>query len=1037
MGGSKPKEFIIDSGSQVNAIPDEDMPGLQKQIDAGRMIISRINKNVGMKLTAYAASAPLVVTKTFTAWVTTSDFDKPVVEAEFFVIKGATKSLLSRTTAEDLKVLAMGKDVNAIEFPDEFPVMPGVKVDFKVNKKIKPVNNGYVNIPLHFRADARRKVRDLVRQGIVSRFRGYAKWLSGVSVVPKGKNDCRLVVNMRAPNTAIMRSNHPMPRPEDMRAMLVGATVFSKLDLTSAFHHIELTERSKELTTFLMPDGMYQFNRLCFGVNCAPEIFQANMERIVAGIKGVIVYIDDILIFGPSLEELRASTKEVLKALRDNNLTLNEAKCEYEKQELTFLGFKVTPAGLMIDPAKIEAVLKFRHPENRTELKSFLGLANFMREFIKGFSDLTKPLRDADTDEAFEWGEQQDVAFEAVKKAIAECTTTLGYFDVNDKTILYTDASPYAVGAVLCQRNKEGVERVISFASKALAISEKNYPQIQREGLGVVWGAEHFYFYLLGTRFILRTDADGIRYIFDRSQDAKKPKRYLRRSEGWAMRLEIFDYEIEHIAGELNIADVPSRLVNETEEATQYVEGVWPGEIMQIESQLPPMVKFPKDSLAVQEIKETADKCEEIQKVIQALESGVWPKEIRAFELVRDQLFMMNGVLTNLGLIVMPRGLREKALSIAHSGHLGMTKTKSILRERVWWPRMGRAVAAWVKSCQTCRLNGAQTRPVPMRRSLLPSGPWSELAIDYSGPYKRHNDELVVAVVDCYTRYVSTCIVPSTAWEHLEPFLKHLFNRFGYPDKVRSDNGAPMSGKEYAEFLRQKGIEFDFSFPLDPQQNGMAESTMKHIQAAARAVSAEGGSFEEALQLRVQAHNSAQHTVTGATPNELMFNRKLRFGLPLMRPAVPDTNHEQVEVRDYLSKAKGKEKEDRKRRARPAEIEVGDTVVQLRSKSLKGDTVYDPEELTVTDINHGDVTMKDSSGSQVRRSIKKVKLMKKGDGTWAVRDTPRKKTRASPVNDQLSPRENSPVPTTSRFGRNAGAPKRFNDYEQWSSEDDY
>lgn len=272
----------------------------------------------------------------------------------------------------------------------------------------------------------------------------------------------------------------------------------------------------------MAPDGMYRFLRLVFGVNCAPEVFQRQMERILYGIDNVIIYLDDILIFADTIAELSQITSQVLSNLRQNNLSLNKDKCEYERESLTFLGHTVSKEGLDIDKEKIKDIKAFRSLRSITELKSFLGLVNYVRDYVPNFSDLTRQLREAESNGQFEWNNTREKAFEEVKEAIANCTVTQGFFSLTERTELYTDASPYAIGAVLVQIDDCDKQRIISFASKSLTETEKRYPQTQREALAIVWGVEHFYFYLLGTKFNIKTDAEGIKFIFDKEK-AQKP----------------------------------------------------------------------------------------------------------------------------------------------------------------------------------------------------------------------------------------------------------------------------------------------------------------------------------------------------------------------------------------------------------------------------------------------------------------------------------------------------------------------------------
>lgn len=378
------------------------------------------------------------------------------------------------------------------------------------------------------------------------------------------RNRNRLVVNMRAPNKAIKREYFPLPLMNDMKVKLHGAKFFSKLDLTSAYYHLELCKESRDLTTFLTENGMYRFTRLMFGVNCAPEIFQREMTRILKDFDNIIVYIDDILIFAATLEELRSTVARVMQVLRANNLTLNVEKCELDKTSINFLGHRLDENGFHIEDAKIKSIRQFRHPQTVSELRSFLGLASFVSPYIQDFANLTSPLWSIVTAKAWSWGVQQNAAFETLKDRIANSTISLGYFSESDKTYLYTDASPNALGAVLVQVSKEQKTRVISFASKALTLTERRYAQNQREALSTVWAVEHFSYFLLGRHFTLRTDAKGVAFILDRSRE--NSKRALTRADGWALRLSPYSYDVEYVKGRENIADPSSRLYEGTDQ---------------------------------------------------------------------------------------------------------------------------------------------------------------------------------------------------------------------------------------------------------------------------------------------------------------------------------------------------------------------------------------------------------------------------------------------------------------------------------------
>ncbi|XP_058449037.1 uncharacterized protein K02A2.6-like [Malaya genurostris] len=277
----KPIRFLIDSGADVNVIGGKDWLNLKRELKADSTELEIIQQSQ-KHLHAYASTQPMPIECIFKANVEVLGAEKPSVIALFYVVPNGIRSLLGRSTASDLKLLQVGMSVNSVKTLDHiFPKMPGVSVKF---------NNAYYNVPAAFREAARQRLRDMEKQGIIEKVTAAPSWISGMSAVAK--------------------------------------------DLSNAFYHLELDEESRELTTFLAENGMYRFTRLMFGVNCAPEIFQREMTRLFIGMENVIVYIDDILVFAKSLEELRITVRKVLEILRINNLTLNNNKCEFDKERI-------------------------------------------------------------------------------------------------------------------------------------------------------------------------------------------------------------------------------------------------------------------------------------------------------------------------------------------------------------------------------------------------------------------------------------------------------------------------------------------------------------------------------------------------------------------------------------------------------------------------------------------------------------------------------------------------------------------------------
>ena len=197
---------------------------------------------------------------------------------------------------------------------------------------------------------------------------------------------------MRAPNQAIKRTRHITPTIEDLINALNGATVFSKLDLNSAYHQLELDEASRSMTTFSTHIGLRRYKRLIFGANCSGEIFQDALATALGGLRGVMNVWDDIIVYGNTPEEHTQNLRAALNRIREVGLTLNKKKCKFNQESIKFFGHIFSKEGIQADPSKVEAIMKMPAPEDATAVRSFLGMTNYLSRFLPNYADLTAPL---------------------------------------------------------------------------------------------------------------------------------------------------------------------------------------------------------------------------------------------------------------------------------------------------------------------------------------------------------------------------------------------------------------------------------------------------------------------------------------------------------------------------------------------------------------------------------------------------------------------------------------------------------------------
>ena len=361
-------------------------------------------------------------------------------------------------------------------------------MEISIDEKVQPVAQAYRQVPVALEKKVEEKLNDWIRMEIVEQV-STSSWVSPLVVVPKGNDEIRLCVDMRRANQAVIRERFVMPTLENLLPMLHGAKVFAKLDIKDAFHQLELSEGCRHITTFITKRGLLRFKRLMFGISCAPEIFQKTIHKILLGLDGTFNYLDDIIIFGKTSEELENNRDKVLKRLEEYGVVLNRKKCIMKAEMLHFLGHVISANGIKPSESKVKAIQDFRAPRSKEEVQSFLGLATYIgSKFIFNLSTITEPLRVlCKKDNNFEWNAKEQLAFEEIKKAISN-DLILGFYNPNDKTELYTDASPVGLGAVLVQHGREdGATRVVAIASKALTDVERRYCQSEKESLAIVW----------------------------------------------------------------------------------------------------------------------------------------------------------------------------------------------------------------------------------------------------------------------------------------------------------------------------------------------------------------------------------------------------------------------------------------------------------------------------------------------------------------------------------------------------------------------
>jgi hypothetical protein len=387
--------------------------------------------------------------------------------------------------------------------------------------------------------------------------------------VKKPDGTLRLCVDYRALNEITVKNRYPLPRIDEMLDRLVGAKVFSVLDLRDAYQRIRIRRGDEWLTAFRTRYGHFEYLVLPLGLCNAPATFQAYIHQAMGGLLDVfvIVYLDDILIYSQNEEEHIDHVRQVLERLRKYKLYAKLSKCHFHQKKVKFLGVIVGENGVEMDTSRIETIRDWPEPQSYREVMMFLGFTNFFRRFIYRYSKIAAPLSDLlqghmtkETMKAnFEMTPAARQAFEKLKEAFMS-PPVLAHFDPDKPILLVTDASGFAYAAILLQPIGDNPSprlseyHPVAYMSHKMTDTQRRWEVHDQELLAIVSAFQEWRHYLEGSRLPVRVQSDhaNLRYFF-------KAKRLNSRQARWAEHLAAFDFTIEYRPGRQNAADAPSR----------------------------------------------------------------------------------------------------------------------------------------------------------------------------------------------------------------------------------------------------------------------------------------------------------------------------------------------------------------------------------------------------------------------------------------------------------------------------------------------
>jgi hypothetical protein len=429
-------------------------------------------------------------------------------------------------------------------FPDELPGMPSDR-DIEFSIELQPgtahISKRPYRMPPVELAELKKQLQELLDKGFIRP--STSPWGCPSLFVKKKDESLILCVDYRTLNAVTIKNKYPLPHIDVLFDQLVGANVFSKIDIRSGYHQIKIRASDIPKTAFSTRYGLYEYLVMSFELTNALGYFMYLMNSVFMPEldKFVVVFIDDILVYSKTEDEHTKHLHTVLQRLRDHHLYAKFSKCDFWLREIKFLGHTISQDGIAVDPKKVQEVMDWKPPTTVRQIRSFLGLAGYYRRFIPDFSGIAKLMTELlKKGVKFDWGQKCEDAFHTLRWHLTTAPM-LAQPDNTKSFDVFCDALGTGLGCVLMQDN-----RVIAYASRALRPHEQNYPTHDLELAAVVHALKIWRHYLMGAHCNIYTDHKSLKYIFTQADLNMRQRR-------WLELIKDYDLEVHYHPGKANV----------------------------------------------------------------------------------------------------------------------------------------------------------------------------------------------------------------------------------------------------------------------------------------------------------------------------------------------------------------------------------------------------------------------------------------------------------------------------------------------------
>jgi transposase InsO family protein len=715
------------------------------------------------------------------------------------------------------------------------------------------------------------------------------------------KQDKRFCIDFRELNRRTKKRGFPIPLIDETLRSFAGCKYFTTFDILKGFWHLPLDEKSKPYTAFCAVDAKFEFNVLPFGWVNSPYIFQEFVRTRIVGEMGAFcsIYIDDIMVFSKTEQEHLKHIEMVLQACAREKVSLKLSKCTFFADEVEYLGHIVGATGVRKDPAKTAAIDLVPAPRTRRQVRSFLGKVQYYAKFVPHLSHLAKPMHHLTKDSTvFTWTDQCQRNFEEIKRILSH-DVTLAYPDMAKPFTLTTDASDYAIGAVLSQTDDvTGRERPISFLSKSLSGPQLHWSTTEKELYAIIYALEKYQGYLYGHPFTVHTDHRALLWLCGR-------KRPMGRLARWCMTLNQYAPSITYIRGKDNyVADALSRapfapektaddvardptadvrLVRDMREKILKAAGISEEDLAGLDGEV-------DDTTPVNMTTNNGD--EEPVSYHPLLLPQLWAEALNDDQLPKEVFRAADGLLyteRRAGtppLLWVPPIHRQDVLRMFHQGplraHQAADSMLEAIKKECWWAGCERAIRKHCKRCGQCQLF----------RADRPDKPHLQSRGDLFRPFQRISmDILIIRSVPGATSHPNVLIIMDELTRYTEAYplknhdadsvarvlLDSFITRYGVPREILTDRGAEFIGEIFTTMCRILKIKKLNTCSYRPQGNGANERVHQTLYTFLRNLCRDHpGQWRQFLPYAMYAYHTQHHRSIGMTPQEALYGYTAR-----------------------------------------------------------------------------------------------------------------------------------------------------------------